>query len=190
MRNILLLATLLTGTIILGACGDTSSEYTIGKCFLIFDNSTHQDATLASAMNPNAPGIFCTITKSLKGGAPYLNFTNSAGNSSSALLNALDTKRTIILGYNEGIIVGYGAIGLPPTFYAFDRECPNCFDPNDIPMRSKPLSIDNSGIATCKACQRKYDLNNDGFVTSGADGKRLTRYHATTTGPFGVLAIN
>ena len=107
-----------------------------------------------------------------------------------SLLNALDTKRTIILGYNEGIIVGYSAFGQPPSFYAFDRECPNCFDPSAIPIKSKPLSIDNSGLATCPACHRKYDLNNNGFIANGDDGKKLTRYHATTTGPFGVLAIN
>ncbi len=172
------------------ACGETENEYTVGACILIIDNSVHQDATLASAMNPAAPGTFCTITQTVKGGAESFVFTNSAGQSSSKILNAIDKKRTIILGHNNGIIVGYGTLNIPAVFYAFDRECPNCFDPNDIPIRSKPLSVSTNGLASCAVCHRQYDLNNDGFVASGEQGKRLTRYRAATTGPFGVLSVN
>ena len=104
--------------------------------------------------------------------------------------NGIDARRTLILGYNNGIIVGYGSLNVPPIFYAYDRECPNCFDPNALPVKSKPLSVSTNGLATCKVCKRQYDLNNDGFVSSGDNGKRLTRYRANTTGPFGVLSVN
>lgn len=172
------------------ACGDAENEFTIGACYFVFDNSVHQDATLASAMNIMAPGTFCTITKTMRGGAQCFDFTNSAGQTSSKNLNAIDTKRTLILGYNDGIIVGFGTLNNPAIFYAFDRECPNCFNPNDIPIRSKPLSVSTNGQASCAVCHRQYDLNNDGFISSGDSGKRLTRYRAATTGPFGVLSVN
>ncbi len=175
---------------LLAACGNTESEYTRGTCYFIFDNAVHQDATLASAMNAAAPGIFCTITQTVKGGAESFVFSNNAGQTSSKNLNAIDARRTLILGYNNGLIVGFGTLNIPAVFYAFDRECPNCFNPNDIPIRSKPLSVSTSGLASCPVCHRQYDLNNDGFISSGEPGKRLTRYHATTTGPFGVLAVN
>ncbi len=181
---------MLACAMLLAACGDSENEYTVGACYFIFDNSTHQDATLASAMNPAAPGTFCMVTMATRNGATYFDFSNNAGLNSSQLLDGIDKRRTLVLGFNNGIIVGYGALSTPPVFYAFDRECPNCYDPNAIPVKSKPLSISSNGLATCKVCNRKYDLNNDGFISSGDNGKRLTRYHANTTGPFGILSVN
>ena len=131
MRRILLALALFAVS-----CGDTEHEFTTGACYFVFDNSVHQDPTLASAMNPMAPGIFCQVRRDVS-----------------------------------------SVSGL-------------CFNPNAIPMRSKPLSISSSGIATCNTCKRQYDLNNNGFISSGDDGKRLTRYRATSTGPFGVLSVN
>ncbi len=188
MRIVLLM--MLTVVMMLTACGDSEHEYTIGKCYFVFDNGIHQDVTLASAMNPAIPGIFCTVTQATRKGATYFDFTNNAGVSSSQLPNAIDTRRTLILGYNNGIIVGYGTLNQPPIFYAYDRECPNCFDPAAIPIKSRPLSVSSNGLATCQVCHRQYDLNNDGFISSGENGKKLTRYRANTTGPFGVLSVN
>lgn len=45
----------------LGACGDTEFRYSNYHCNLTLDNAIHQDATLASAMDSNAPGTFCAI---------------------------------------------------------------------------------------------------------------------------------
>ena len=104
------------------ACGETSNEYTIGNCFLIIDNSTHQDATLAGCMNPNAPGMFCIIKTSFRAGVNYFEFTDNAGVSSSKKFNEIDSRRSQVLGYNNGIIVGYSALNSPATFYAFDLE--------------------------------------------------------------------
>lgn len=33
----------------------------------------------------------------------------------------------------------------PPIFYAYDAECPNCFDLNALPMRSYPLTVTGDG---------------------------------------------
>ena len=170
------------------ACGDTENKYTVGQCHFIFENGTHQDAVLASAMNANAPGIFCMVTKKVRSGAVYYDFTNSSGQSSSKLQNSIDAHRTMILGYNDGIIVGFS--NLEGAFFAFDRECPNCFDSKAIPMKSYPLTMTTNGMAVCKSCQRQYDLNNNGFIAVGDNGKRMTRYRASTTGPFGTLVVN
>ena len=172
------------------ACGNTENEFTAGSCYFVFDNSAHQDATLAGAMNPNAPGIFCTITTEMRNGANYFNFSSSAGQNSSQIYNALDKRRTLALGFNDGIIVGFGALNQPPVFYAFDRECPNCFDPNVLPVRSKPLTMSSNGLATCNVCHRQYNMNSGGIVVAGDSGKKMTRYRASTTGPFGILAVN
>ena len=184
------LLTLVVLVFALSSCGDSQHEYTVRTCYLIFDNATHQDATLASAMNVNVPGIFCRITRSMKNGAMCFDFENNAGLTSSKMANAVDQRRTIILGYNEGIIVGYGNLDFPATFYAFDKECPNCFDPDALPVRSKPLSLSSDGIATCASCQRQYNMNNGGVICKGDGGKKMTRYHASCTGPFGTLAVN
>ena len=190
MKKKIVLLALLTGMFSLFGCGNTENEFTVGTCYFVYDNSVHQDATLASAMNPSAPGIFCIVTKSMRNGANYFDFTSSAGQTSSKIFNALDERRTLALGYNGSIIVGFGALSQPAVFYAFDRECPNCFDPNAIPIKSRPLSLTTTGLATCGVCHRNYDLNNNGFISSGDDGKRLTRYRAATTGPFGILSVN
>lgn len=183
----LLIIALLLG---LSSCGDSQHEYTVRTCYLIFDNATHQDITLASAMNANTPGTFCRITRSMKNGAMCFDFANNAGQTSSKVANGVDQRRTVILGFNEGIIVGYGNLDFPAIFYAFDNECPNCFDPDALPVRSKPLSMSANGIATCASCQRQYNMNNGGVICNGDGGKKMTRYHATCTGPFGTLAVN
>ena len=185
-----LLCLLLLPLLLLLSCGDAENEYTIGACYLAFDNSQHNDATLASAMNVNSPGIFCLIKSEVQAGATYFAFTNNAGQSSRSIINGIDQRRTNIIGYNNGVIVGYSALNTPATFYAFDLECPNCFDPQVYPLRSKPLSLTTNGLAVCAICHRQYNLNHDGFIATGEQGKRLTRYQATTTGPFGMLSVH
>lgn len=175
--------------LLLASCGDSQHEYTVNVAYFVFDNSKHQDATLAAAMNVNSPGIFCRVTQSMQAGATLFNFENNAGVTSSVAANALDQQRRVILGHNNGLIVGYGNLSTPAVFYVYDRECPNCFDPTAIPMKSKPLSMSNNGLATCGVCHRQYDMNNGGNIVNGDGGNKLTRYHGTCTGPFGVLAV-
>ena len=174
---------------LLSACGDSQHEYTINVAYFVFDNSKHQDATLAASMNVNSPGIFCRVSQSMQEGVTRFNFENNAGVSSSVPANANDQLRRVILGHNNGIIVGFGNMSMPATFYVYDRECPNCFDPTAIPMKSKPLSMSNNGLATCAVCHRQYDMNNGGIIVNGDGGNKMTRYHGTCTGPFGVLAV-
>lgn len=172
------------------SCGNTQPEYSQTAIFFIFDNSTHLDTSLMTAMNSASPGVFCSISRGTGADNKTIYFKNNLGANSEKNLTALDVQRTIILGYNNGIIVGFGNMSDPITFYAYDSQCPNCFDPNAIPMRSYPLTIDNTGMATCNTCDRAYNMNTGGNIAKGDSGKKLTRYHASTTGPTGVLSVN
>ena len=188
-RIIMLAMTGLLSAALFVACGDVESEFSTAPCALYFDNQTHNDATLAAAMTPLS-GIFVTITTTSKSGAQYFVFTNNQGSSSQVVFDAKDKQRQqagqLILGLNGAIIVGYG---FSETFYAYDRECPNCFDSNALPLRSYPLKVNSAGIASCSNCHRTYDLNNGGVIVSGNGGKKMTRFHAATTGANGLLIV-
>ena len=164
-------------------CGDTEELYSRHFCRFFFDNSIPNDPTLATAMTPNS-GAFVTITAS---GKQFV-FTSNQGLESKANMTAKGERIGYVLGMNNGIIVGYGT-SVPPTFLAYDRECPNCFDVNALPMRSYKLSVDEFGTATCAHCHRQYNMNNGGIVSKGDAGKKLTRYYATTSGAYGRLSI-
>ena len=92
------------------------------------------------------------------------------------------------IGMNGRLIVGYSNMEYPPVFYAYDGECPNCFDLNALPMRSYPLSIDSKGTAICAHCHRQYRLNQGGFVANNT-GNHLTEYRADPPQPHGVLRV-
>lgn len=173
----------------LTACANASDEYCRRPCYVVIDNSTHLDGTLASALNSTAPGVFCLIQKTQKGGANYYHCSNNQGISSDIQWTAVDQRVTSIVGMNNGIIVGFGNLDFPAIFYAYDRECPNCFDPDAIPVKSKPLTMDEQGHATCNVCHRVYDMNNRGYIISGESGEPMTRYPASTSGPYGTLAV-
>lgn len=177
---IIALLTLLT------SCGDTEYEYSGYPAYFIFENNAGRSAALASAMNAQSPGIFCRITTS---GADYFSFTSNQGLSDRQAKTAIDENRTVKLGvYNEtGVIVGFGNLDNPPTFYAYDSQCPNCYKNTNLPRFS--LSMNTDGTAECGSCHRKYDMNNGGIVVSGDAGDKMIRYHASTTGPQGVLSV-
>lgn len=170
------------------SCGETEYEYSNYPCYLVFDNSLHQDATLSTAMNSMSPGVFCRIYISTRDGAEAFFFVNNQGLSSYKRPSALDLQRTRRLGvYNEsGIIVGYGTLN--STFCVYDNQCRNCYDESGLPRYN--LTIDSRGVAVCSNCKREYDLNNNGIVSGGTQGKGLIRYRGQTSGPLGVLNVS
>ena len=172
------------------SCGDSEYEYSTESCYLVFDNSTHLDPTLQSAMNQLSPGVFCRITTSTESGATYFCFESNHGASSKSRADAVDLRRSIILGaYNKsGIIVGYGNLGSPATLYAYDSQCPNCYAEHGTP--SYKMSMTAAGHAVCASCKREYDMNNGGIVAKGDQGKKLMRYRAVSTGTLGVLTVS
>ena len=175
-------------TMMFSSCGEAEFEYSSAPCYLIIDNSLHHDATLASALTPYS-GTYVTITITTKSVARYFSFTNNVGKHTESIFNAYDERRSLLLGYNGGLLAGFGN-SVDGILYAYDRECPNCFDPNMLPLKSRPLSVSENGIAKCGYCKRQYDLNNGGFISNGDKGKKLTRYSCHATGAYGILTVN
>lgn len=170
---------------LLTSCGDAEFEFSRYPCNVVFDNTAMRSPVLATSTNPMSPGVFCRIT--LRG--KYFRFENNQGQGEDVVFTAIDAQRTIQAGiYNEsGVIVGYGNLNSPATFYAYDSQCPNCYKDTGLPRYM--LSMDTSGKASCNSCNREYDLNNGGIVSKGDGGDKLIRYRGNTTGPQGVLTV-
>lgn len=163
--------------VVLTGC-DAQSEYTTYPCRFVFNMNTHgNSAALRSTVG--STGIFCKVSKTQKSGASYYHFQTNQSLSDDVIFTAEDTRTTVLLGMNNGIWVGFGNLDVPATFYGYDAECPNCFDPNAVPIKSKALSVNTSGIAKCSSCGREYNMNTGGNIVSGDAGVKLTRYHAS-----------
>lgn len=192
-RNLLVSVAVAAVCAVFGSCGSDDYTYSNIHCNLLIDNSTHQDPTLASAMNPMSPGVFCRI--SYDAATKSYAFTSNQGMSSRSVFDAKDTERgnSGHIGMNNGLYVGYGNLSTNDAggyaFYAYDAQCPNCFDYNAIPMRSYPLTVNSAGVATCANCKREYNMNTGGYCTNNT-GRGLTLYRATTQGPLGILFVN
>ena len=183
--------TVLLAVLSLLSCGDAQNEYTVRTAYFVFDNSVHQNFVLSSAMNINAPGTFCKVKLLVgAGGVTSFEFENNYGQKESSIANALDLQRTIRLGYNNALIVGFGNLDTPAIFYAYDGECPNCFDTQSAYVHSFPLSMTGAGLAVCATCHREYNMNSGGIIVKGDGGNKMTRYHSSCTGPLGALAVN
>lgn len=175
--------------LLLSSCTADDYEYSNHQCYLIIDNSTHLDATLSSALVQLSPGVFCRIYTP---GDSYFHFESNQGLSSKSPMNAIDKQRTMVIGINNGsgIIVGYGSLDYPAILYAYDRQCPNCYEETGLPRYG--LTMSDAGIATCSSCGRTYDMNNGGIVTSGATGgdKKMFRYRVSYVESTRVLFVN
>lgn len=179
--------------LLLTSCSSDDDTYSSMHLGVYINNATHQDATLASAMNPASPGVFCLIKYDASKKA--FAFSSNQGLSSSSAMTAIEQQQGFAtrIGMNNGIIVGYGNLSTDVaggyTFYAYDAQCPNCFDYNAIPMRSYPLTMNSAGMATCANCKRQYNMNTGGNCTNDS-GKGMTRYRCSTTGALGYLVVN
>lgn len=183
---------ILSALFMLIACKDVIDyEYSNYHCNLTIDNSVHLDATLASSMNTLSPGVFTTIKPLYRDGVYYFHFRNNQGLESKKQFNAIDERlqSNLRVGMSNGLIVGFGNLDTPAHFYAYDLQCPNCFDIDALPQRNYELTVTGTGIATCKTCHRSYNLNTGGNIVSGERGKTMARYRASTTGPNGVLHV-
>ena len=171
------------------------NEYSTWPCRFAYDNSTHQDATLASAMDVNVPGMFCLITESVRGGVKYLNFRSNYNAVSSLPETEAEKRAEYILGLNNGIIVGFQNAMLDDSgrarFVAYDVQCPNCVRLSGNTLSPNfGVSMDDKGIATCSKCGRKYDMNSGGILQNGQEGDTgLEKYAASTSGPFGHVSV-
>lgn len=171
------------------SCSDSEYEYSSYPCYFVFNNTASRSPQLSTATNPSSPGIFCHIWVS---GKYFIFETNTdLGNPDRVAFTAIDDQTSLNLGvYNEsGIIVGYGNLNNPATFYAYDNLCPNCYKESNLPRYGYRLTMDTAGKAKCSNCNRQYDMNNGGIISNGSGGDKLIRYRSNTTGPQGILSV-
>lgn len=172
------------------SCSKDSFDFSSLHAFFVFDTTKHAETTpLQSAMNSLSPGVFCRVSENADKGKTFFYLENNQGLSTRTPANADDMRLTRAIGiYNKtGVIVGYGNLSSPAVFYCYDSQCPNCYAETN--MANYKLTMNSNGIATCPNCKRQYDMNNNGLC-SNAEGKKLIKYRATTTGPTGILSIN
>lgn len=177
-------------------CGCTAdSEYSMWPCAFAFDNSIYLDDVLSTAMDAGSRGVFCRISEETRQTVRGLNFTSSDGRTSRVELKGNEMRTTYVLGLNNGIIVGYQTLntdGRNAGFVGYDEQCPNCVrNTNNTVNPNYRVSMSTAGIATCRRCNKRYDLNNGGIILDGEKGdKGLEKYEANTTGPFGFIRVN
>ena len=173
----------------LASCSKADNEFSSYPCRFVFNTSRHgQSAALLSTVG--GTGVFCKVSKTVRGGAQYYHFETNAGLTDDVIFTTEDQQSTVLLGLNGSIIIGYGNLDVPKTFYAYDTECPNCFSPDAIPLKSRPLKLTTAGMAVCDVCHRQYNLNTGGNVVGGDNGRKLTRYHASYQADGTVVVIN
>ena len=187
IRHALVVAATMVVAAAATSCSDAENEYSSYPCRFVFNTARHgQSAALMSAMT--GTGVFCKVTTVMEGGARYYRFSNNAGLTDKVLFTKDDQETTVLLGTNSSIIVLFVNLDAPKQIYAYDGECPNCFSPEAIPVKSRPLTLTPAGLATCAVCHREYTLNGGGGVVSGDRGARLRRFHASWSAD-GVLAV-
>ena len=165
------------------ACGDgiTSTKY----CSLParFSFSPVQSISQLNS-SCNGMGEWCTIVAS---GDQYL-FTKPSGSQGVANRTAMTGYKNFYMGLS-GFIVGLPSIpemGADRSVVTcYDLACSNCYAESYV---AKPLVLHTDGTVTCRRCQRSYNLNDQGLVVSGPQGRNLYRYRIYYNGTS--LAIN
>lgn len=119
------MAAALVAAVSLCSCSKAEEQFSDEPCYFVFDNSVHQNSTLATAMASKSPGVFCLVRETRESGATYFEFTNNQGLSSSSIANAVDMQRTRRLGRQNGLIVGYATPTSPrPCSMPTTRSAP------------------------------------------------------------------
>lgn len=161
---------LLMATALLAACGNDNVDSKYSNYRASFSLSPiNTISPLTAALN--SYGEFCTISATT---SQYI--FRSLTNSEQVNRDAYTAYRTFIC--IAGFIVGrtsmteLGTGNYPVVCY--DLACPNCYSSDGI---SRALSLQSGAKAKCTRCSRVYDLNNEGIITDGENGKHLERYH-------------
>ncbi len=124
----------------------------------------------------NNPGEFCTI---IAHNSQYIFHSPGISEDYTYQRSQLEQNSGFVLGLS-GLIVGTPIIAEQLTnqsvVVCFDLACPNCYEEASI---TRNLTLMESQRARCQRCQRLYDLNTQGIITEGTDGKSLFRYRVT-----------
>ncbi len=155
------------------SCDKADNTYTTRAVSFTFSPTTSVPM-LHSALNNM--GEYVTVRVS---GGRFL--FHSLGGDTTWPMTEID-RRTIRMGLS-GFIIGLPTMPeLGQTFsrpVCYELSCPNCYDEHHI---TRDLTLMHDGRDSCGLCHRIYDPNNQGIISSGADGKKLDRYHITYSG--------
>lgn len=160
----------LVAMVLTGCTEDVENIYSNFRAFFRFTPVTSAQPLYKALNNP---GIFCTTEFSTS----YIIFKGNNGDSYSAPRTALDQYGRPV--YISGFIIGTPSVpDLKGNFYtvAYDLVCPNCYDESYI---QRKLHFEGLEKMKCDACQRTYNLNNNGIVDGGENGRPLFRYRLT-----------
>ena len=180
MRKTLII-TLLLSLLTTMSCQKAENEYTSSQCYFSFNASYHNASRLLSVVNAYETYAF-VYTQPLNGKA-YRVVTDIYGTDATYddITTAEETQRTRIVGLSNGLIIGRSS--LDQTLYAFDRQCPNCYQQSGL--TAAPLQwASKSYTVKCTKCGREYSLANGGVVSAGETGSRLMRYRITFDGTY------
>ena len=157
------------------SCTQSDSLYYHIPARLVVEN-VYQAQALYTACN--SMGEFCSVTMDAK----KIYIQGSKENS--------ELVRTAIGSNYDNTILGLGGliIGLPSLpeigkdvsqVVCFDLNCPNCYEQYGGISKRMELSGTTS---RCRSCNRTYDLNSMGIVSSGEGGRALFRYKVSYVG--------
>ncbi|MCD8317483.1 MAG: hypothetical protein LUC45_00865 [Paraprevotella sp.] len=126
----------------------------------------------------NSLGVYATIRYDRE---RFL-FTDENGNTTPVNATAIAGNASLQMGI-AGFIVGLpnipelgSSISVP---VCYDLACPNCYSSYNI---SRALQLKEGGYASCTSCNRIYNLNNQGQISSGDGGVSLFRYRINYSG--------
>ena len=123
----------------------------------------------------NNPGEFCTITAHNN---TYIFHSPGLREDYVHEITELERKSNFVLGLS-GLIVGTPIMAEQLTTQSavvcFDLACPNCYEEAAI---TRNLTLRESQRVECARCGRRYDLNTQGILIDGPDGRSLFRYRA------------
>ncbi len=166
----------------LAACKeDVRNTYSNYPAYFVYKNVSTVPQLNAAL---NSPGIFTTIRLDRE----RVLFSDARGHTTPVNLTAIAGNSSLQMGI-AGFITGLPNMPEPGssilTPVCFDLACPNCYSAYNI---ERKLDLKEGGYASCKACERGYNLNNQGLVSSGQEGHSLFRYRITYSG--NTVAVN
>ena len=172
---------ILFGLLPLASCQKAEEEYTTHQCYFSFNCTYHNASRLINAVSSYE--TFAIVTTEPLSGKTYTVVTSIYGTDDTRdnITTAEETQRSRVLGLANGLIIGRSAID--QTLYAYDRQCPNCFEATGF--TAAPLQWSgNTTTVVCTRCDRKYNLSNGGVVSEGTAGKKLLRYRISYDGSY------
>lgn len=154
----------------LSSCDKTEQTYSNHTARFSF-SGTNLVPQLNTALNN--PGQFCTI---IARNNQYIFHSPGIREDHVYERTELDKKAGYVLGLS-GLIVGTPIIAeqlsTQASVVCFDLCCPNCYEELSI---TRNLTLYEGQRAQCERCQRLYDLNTQGIISKGDQGKSLYRY--------------